>query len=39
MIVVLELLLIVLGCLIVSAAVIAAIQFIWGLMDRRGNQQ
>lgn len=34
MIVVLELLLLVLGCFIVSAAIIAAIQFIWSLWDR-----
>jgi len=38
MIIILELLLIVLGCLLVSAAIITAIQFIWSLLDRRGSQ-
>jgi len=38
MIFVIELLLIVLGCLIVSAAIIAAIQFVWSLWDRHNGQ-
>lgn len=38
MIVILELLLIVLGCLIVSAAIITAIQFIWSIWDGRNGK-